>query len=158
MQLPPAIQKSLQEGKLSMGHARALLGTPDRAFQEQLAKRIVDEDLSVRAVEDAVREHQGEHEARPRPTTPATASNGSPARRQLRPPGLVELEELLGDHLETRVKISMGSVAGQGRGRVLDPRGPRADLPADDRRRGGPDHGREHRRRPELISLRAQVI
>ena len=46
-----------------MGHARALLGTPDRAFQELLAKRVVDEDLSVRAVEEAVREHQAEHEA-----------------------------------------------------------------------------------------------
>ena len=31
-----------------MGHARALLGTPDRAFQEQLAKRAIDDDLSVR--------------------------------------------------------------------------------------------------------------
>jgi ParB family chromosome partitioning protein len=31
----------------------------------------------------------------------------------LRPPGLVELEELLGDHLETRVTISMGSARGK---------------------------------------------
>ena len=38
-----------------MGHARALLGTPDRAFQEQLAKRAVAEDLSVREVEEAIR-------------------------------------------------------------------------------------------------------
>ncbi len=48
MQLPPAIQKSVQDRKLSNGHARALLGSPDRAFQEQLAKRIVADDLSVR--------------------------------------------------------------------------------------------------------------
>ena len=78
MQLPPAIQKSVQEGKLSMGHARALLGTPDRAFQEQLAKRVVDEDLSVRAVEEAVREHQGDEPRR----APATAR---PARRRADP-------------------------------------------------------------------------
>ena len=39
------------------GHARALLGTPDRSFQEDLAKRIVAEGLTVRAVEEAVRRH-----------------------------------------------------------------------------------------------------
>ena len=112
MQLPPAIQKLLQQGKLSMGHARALLGSPDRAFQEVLAKRIVDDDLSVRAVEEAVREQQGET----KPATPASGANEDGAdstRRRLRPPGLLELEELLGDHLETRVKISMGSARGK---------------------------------------------
>jgi len=109
LQLPPTIQRSLQEGRLSMGHARALLGSPDRAFQEVLAKRITEQDLSVRAVEEAVREHQD-----------ASHRNGSgdkratgEARRQLRPPGLLELEELLGDHLDTRVKISMGSARGK---------------------------------------------
>jgi ParB family chromosome partitioning protein len=110
MQLPPAIQKAVQEGKLSNGHARALLGTPDRAFQEQLAKRIVADDLSVRATEDAVREHQGGGNG----SAGATGSEvATPAGRKLRPPGLVELEELLGDHLETRVKISMGAARGK---------------------------------------------
>jgi ParB family transcriptional regulator, chromosome partitioning protein len=112
MQLPPAIQKSLQQGTLSMGHARALLGTPDRSFQELLAKRVVEEDLSVRAVEEAVRQHQARDDAGA-PDDAGAASNGSPARRHLRPPGLLELEELLGDHLETRVKISMGSSRGK---------------------------------------------
>lgn len=109
LQLPPAIQKSVKEGKLSMGHARALLGSPDRAFQEQLAKQVVAEDLSVRATEDAVRAHQGN-------AGPAESGNGSavtPSGRKLRAPGLVELEELLGDLLETRVKISMGASRGK---------------------------------------------
>jgi ParB family chromosome partitioning protein len=113
MQLPPAIQKSVQEGKLSMGHARALLGSPDRAFQEQLAKQIVADDLSVRATEDAVREHQGQGNG-----TGPVAAGDDPARpgapgRKLRAPGLVAREELLGDHLETRVKISMGTSRGK---------------------------------------------
>lgn len=112
MQLPPAIQKSVQERKISMGHARALLGSPDRAFQERLAKQIVSDDLSVRATEDAVREHQGEgNGAAPAGAEPGTAV--APAGRKLRPPGLVELEELLGDHLETRVTISMGAARGK---------------------------------------------
>jgi ParB family chromosome partitioning protein len=113
MQLPPAIQKSLQEGKLSMGHARALLGSPDRAFQEKLAKQIVADDLSVRATEEAVREHQGEGNGSAPAAPGPAASAPNPAGRKLRAPGLVELEELLGDHLETRVTISMGASRGK---------------------------------------------
>src|SRR5205823_1228464 len=47
-QLPPGLQRLVIDGQLSAGHARALLGTPDRSFQEQLARRAVAEGLSVR--------------------------------------------------------------------------------------------------------------
>jgi len=108
MQLPPSIQKQVRENKLSMGHARALLGTPDRAFQEQLAKRIVSEGLSVRAVEDAVKERgEGEGEGL------AERVERSKPSSSLRPPGLLELEDLLGDLLETRVKITMSAKVGK---------------------------------------------
>jgi ParB family chromosome partitioning protein len=101
LQLPPTIQRYLQDGTLRMGHARALLGTPDRAFQEQLAKRCVSDDLSVREVEEAIRSREDTPAAR------AAAKSNSDGSR-LRPPGLLELEELLGDYLETRVRIAMG--------------------------------------------------
>ncbi len=84
-QLPPAVQKMVADGQLSAGHARALLGTPDRAFQEALARRAVAEQLSVRAVEEAV-ETRNELEDRPRRSSPG---------RKLRPPGMLELEDLL---------------------------------------------------------------
>ena len=100
LQLPPTIQRYLKDGSLRMGHARALLGTPDRAFQEQLAKRCVNEDLSVRDVEEAIRAREE--------TPAARASDKSEPSNRLRPPGLLELEELLGDFLETRVRITMG--------------------------------------------------
>jgi ParB family chromosome partitioning protein len=114
--LPPAIQHLLADGRLSAGHARALLGTPDRAFQEQLARRAAQEGWSVRAVEEAVRARQqgpdtvagdapGDEPA-PAPRPPAT---------KLRPPGLLELEGLLAEHLATRVAISMGA----GKGKVV---------------------------------------
>jgi ParB family chromosome partitioning protein len=106
LQLPPAIQRLVQDRTLTMGHARALLGTPDRAFQEQLAKQIVADDLSVRAAEDAIREHQGLGAG-------DDASRDRAKGKRLRPPGLLELEELLGDHLETRVSISMGASRGK---------------------------------------------
>lgn len=108
--LPPAIQRMVRERQLSMGHARALLGTPDRAFQEQLARQAVKEDLSVRAIEELIRGHNDEAEAPAAPGAPA-----APRGRRQRPPGIVELEEMLGDHLETRVKISMNAA---GRGRI----------------------------------------
>ena len=45
LQLPPAIQRFVAEGQLTAGHARALLGTPDRAYQERLARQAVAEQL-----------------------------------------------------------------------------------------------------------------
>jgi ParB family chromosome partitioning protein len=101
LQLPPTIQRYLKDGALRMGHARALLGTPDRAFQEQLARRAAGEDMSVRQVEDAIRAREDTPAAR-------AAAKSSTSGSQLRPPGLLELEELLGDYLDTRVRITMG--------------------------------------------------
>jgi ParB family chromosome partitioning protein len=108
-QLPPGIQRMVSEGQLSGGHARALLGTPDRAFQEALARRAVAEGLSVRAVEEAVRLRNDLGQGRGAdPGTPA-----SPASAPMRPPGLHALEELLGSHLDTRVKIDLGARKGK---------------------------------------------
>jgi ParB family chromosome partitioning protein len=111
-QLPPSIQKLVADRQLSAGHARALLGTPDRAFQEAMARRAVAEQLSVRDVEEAVRARAGEAEddaAAPSGDKPTPAVAG----RRLRPPGLLELEGLLSDRLDTRVKVSMGSKRGK---------------------------------------------
>jgi ParB family transcriptional regulator, chromosome partitioning protein len=106
-QLPPTIQRLVGENQLSAGHARALLGTPDRAFQESLARRAVADGLSVRAVEDAVRARNelGDPGDRPAPA--------GPGRSRLRPPGLLELESLLSSHLDTRVKVEMGAKRGK---------------------------------------------
>jgi ParB family chromosome partitioning protein len=109
-QLPPQVQKLLVDGLLSAGHARALLGTPDRAYQEALARRTVAEGLSVRAVEDAVRERSGKA---PTPASPDAPASAAEAGKRLRPPGLLELEELLARHLDTRVKIEMGATKGR---------------------------------------------
>lgn len=111
LQLPTSIQRLVGEGQLSAGHARALLGTPDRAFQEKLAKAIVSEKLTVREVEDRVREHGGEVE----PEAGSTATTGTKPSTQVRPAPLLELEEMLSDHLDTRVAVSMG----QRKGRIV---------------------------------------
>lgn len=112
LNLPPAVQALLADGRLSAGHAKALLGTPDRAFQEQLARRAATEHWSVRAVEEAIRDRSGE------PTDSATTGSarssgaGSGVGRALPPPGLVELENLLGEYLATRVNVKMANKKG----------------------------------------------
>lgn len=103
-QLPPTVQKLVSDGQLSAGHARALLGTPDRAFQEALSRRAVTEQLSVRAVEDAVKE---------RNELGGTDPQRVARQTKLRPPGILELEELLSSHLDTRVKVQLGAKKGR---------------------------------------------
>src|SRR5882724_8686492 len=53
LRLPASVQALLQDGRLTSGHARALIGRDDA---ETLARRIVEEDLNVRAVEALVQE------------------------------------------------------------------------------------------------------
>ncbi len=126
LQLPAGVQRALADGAISAGHARALLGTPDRSFQEELAKRIVTEGLTVRAVEEGVRRHASGAEADPSPAengshvaSPPAADAlqngpGVPAvRRRLPAPGVLELEDLLSNHLNTRVKVEMGAKRGR---------------------------------------------
>ncbi len=115
LQLPTGVQRLLAEGQISPGHARALLGTPDRGYQEMLAKTVVAEGLTVRAVEDLVRDHGGEGVS-----DGTTTDAVGPARpgvsegpRRLPPPGILELEELLSNHLNTRVKVDLSSKRGK---------------------------------------------
>lgn len=116
LQLPPPVQHLLADGRLSAGHARALLGTPDRSRQEALALRAVEEGLSVRVLEDLIRAAAAPVEA-PAPPGPAAAEDESgrpvPVPPALRPPGLLELEELLSEYLHTRVRVSMGGQRGK---------------------------------------------
>ena len=119
LSLPAAIQALLAAGRLSAGHAKALLGTPDRAFQEQLARRASSEGWSVRMVEEAVRERgsSGVPPAAEPPQPPAQVADGAglTGATRLRPPGLLELEELLAEYLSTRVSVTMGT----GKGKVV---------------------------------------
>ena len=118
LSLPAAIQALLADGRLSAGHAKALLGTPDRAFQEQLARGAAAESWSVRMLEEAVRDRGGA--AQPAGEQPAAEPAGRVAdgagltgATRLRPPGLLELEELLAEYLSTRVSVTMGTNKGK---------------------------------------------
>jgi ParB family chromosome partitioning protein len=56
LKLPPDIQAGLRDGKLSMGHARAIINVDNVDVQLSIYNRIIKEDLSVRKVEDLVRD------------------------------------------------------------------------------------------------------
>jgi ParB family chromosome partitioning protein len=127
LQLPAGAQRALAERTISAGHARALLGTPDRALQEKMVDQIVEEGLTVRAVEELVR--QGGSELRVVPDTPETeeppaetkgvtsgtteSSSRRPAVRKLPEPGVIELEDLLSTYLNTRVKVDIQNRRGR---------------------------------------------
>jgi ParB family transcriptional regulator, chromosome partitioning protein len=121
LQLPSGVQRLLGEGQISAGHARALLGTPDRAFQESLAKSIVTDSLTVRAVEEMIRSHSsgtldGSEEKATVEAVGATqgTTHGGPSEsHRLPPPGILELEELLSGYLNTRVKVDVTSKRGK---------------------------------------------
>ncbi len=124
LQLPAGVQRALADGTISAGHARALLGTPDRTLQEELAKKIVAEGLNVRAVEEIVRQRaqallvEVGGEADPVSAVVSVGPGPTPkpspvAPRRLPAPGVLELEELLSAHLNTRVKVDMGGKHGR---------------------------------------------
>ena len=112
MSLPPGIQHLLADGRLSAGHARALLGTPDRTLQEQLARQAAAENWSVRMLEEVVRD-RGEPSTVTRLPVRVTDGAGLTPTTVLRAPGLLELEELLAEHLQTRVGVTMGAKRGR---------------------------------------------
>ncbi|WP_214319092.1 ParB/RepB/Spo0J family partition protein [Nonomuraea sediminis] len=104
LNLPPEVQLRVAAGTISAGHARALLGLESPEEQVQLAKRIVAELLSVRAVEEIV--SMGS----------AKAAKNAPRERQAnRPtaPGLTHLADRLSDHFETKVKVDLGRRKGR---------------------------------------------
>ncbi len=133
LQLPAGAQRALAERTISAGHARALLGTPDRSLQEKLVDRIVDEGLTVRAVEELVRDGGTELrvvEVEAEVSIPdgraADVSNGlreepgasegaarRSAVRKLPEPGVLELEDLLSTYLNTRVKVDIQNRRGR---------------------------------------------
>ena len=108
--LPAAIQAFLADGRLSAGHAKALLGTPDRAFQEQLARRAATEGWSVRSIEEAIRDRGGDSPTpvvKPGKTGDDSDTGGTVTK--LPPAGLLELESQISEYLSTRVSVKMNS-------------------------------------------------
>ena len=98
LKLSAAVRKALQSGKISEGHARALLALSTAQAQSGALKAIIDRDLSVRQTEELVRQLQGE-----RKKTKKTVS---------RSPEETDLEDQLRAWLGTRVTLKRGRKGG----------------------------------------------
>lgn len=101
LNLPASVQSRVASGVISAGHARALLGLSNEAEIDRLAKRIVAEGLSVRAVEEIIAATS------PKAVSKAKKKAGGTS------PEVNEIAERLGDHLDTRVKIKGGKTKGE---------------------------------------------
>jgi ParB family chromosome partitioning protein len=91
LKLPKEVQDFLADSKISMGHARALLGLEDPKLQLSLCRRIVQKNISVREVEKMVQKLSG----------------GPPAPKEInQDPDLAALQEELLKLLKTKVFIA----------------------------------------------------
>lgn len=117
LQLPSEVQQQLAGGRMQAGHGRALLSLGDAEAQRTLAVRIAAEDLTVREVEELVRNYL-EH---PAGAEPRAIMKAAPEPKEN---PLAEVEELLSEQLATRVAIQMG----RKRGKILIDFGSADDL------------------------------
>lgn len=106
LKLPPKIQDAIREGKISMGHARALINIDDVGTQLLILSEILTKGISVRKVEEMVRTTPGK-KGKSTNTTNGKAAN-APAYR--------DIEKRLENLLETKVEIKSGA---KGAGKIL---------------------------------------
>ena len=99
LRLPEAIQTKVAAGVLSAGHARALLSVADPAAQAALARKIIDQALTVRQAEEAA----GSAKA---------PSAKKKVRAGTRTDHLAEIAERMGDRLNTSVSIKLSKTKG----------------------------------------------
>lgn len=96
LKLPPDIQISVRDNKLTMGHARAIINVENPDQQLYIFKKTLSEDLSVRKVEELVRELSTKKtESAPSSTTTSTAANKE----------ISQLQSQLSSHFGTRVVV-----------------------------------------------------
>jgi ParB family transcriptional regulator, chromosome partitioning protein len=99
LQLPESVRKLLQDGQLTMGHAKVLLGLEDPEMIATLAREIVKEGLTVREIERRLREFAG----------PRTGKKtGRPRSADRLPPEVKRIENRLRRFLQTDITISVG--------------------------------------------------
>jgi ParB family chromosome partitioning protein len=97
LRLPEDLQELLQAGRLSTGHARAILGSDQVDIQRRLARKVIEQDLSVRATERLVRQL----------TEPSTKAKRSTAKVDESDPNVRAAENKLRRQFGTQVRIVM---------------------------------------------------
>jgi ParB family chromosome partitioning protein len=109
LKLPPDIQAGLRDNKISMGHARALINIEDIDKQLHIYKKAIEEDLSVRKVEQLVRDLMNPEEPKAKP------EKGEHKHRTYE---VQQIQQKLSSHFGTRVNMKAD---GQFRGEIKIP-------------------------------------
>ena len=100
LKLPPDIQIAVRDNRISMGHARALINVESTDKQLYIFKKILNEDLSVRKVEELVREMGSTKKEEKTPATPANRE-------------VSQLQSRLSSHFGTRVVVKSDGKKGE---------------------------------------------
>jgi ParB family chromosome partitioning protein len=106
LKLPPTIQASIRDGQISMGHAKALITIENSTSQLYIHQQIIQQGLSVRKVEELVRDLQ---------RSPAKKEGKQPEPLSFQ---VQKIEDDLASKFSTRVKLKVGS---QGKGTIEIP-------------------------------------
>src|ERR1700743_977732 len=106
LKLPPSIQASIRDGRISMGHARALINVGDPAKQLYIHTQIIQQELSVRKVEELVRDLQ-------RPPVRKEGTQPEPLSFQVQ-----KIQDDLASKFSTKVKLKVNN---QGTGTIEIP-------------------------------------
>lgn len=106
LRLPPDIQIAVRDNRLSMGHARAIINVDNPDKQLYIFKKTLEEDLSVRKVEELVREmspRKNEHSG----TEKGSSTTAAPSRE------ISQLQSRLSSHFGTRVVVKSDGTKGE---------------------------------------------
>jgi ParB family chromosome partitioning protein len=98
LKLPPMLQGFLRDGRISVGHAKVILGLASEPLQHKAAERVVKEGLNVRQTEALVARLTS------RTTPGVTPKLGTPAAAA-RDPHVADLEDRLRERLGTKVQL-----------------------------------------------------
>ncbi len=104
LKLPAPVRQLVEDDRLTMGHARALLGLDDAPAIERAARAVVDKGLSVRATETLVKQQRDGAKAAKKAPVPSSKSAA-----------VRDLEDRLGKALRGRVTITEKAPGGAGR-------------------------------------------
>jgi ParB family chromosome partitioning protein len=107
LDLTEPVKKYVLNGQVSLGHAKLLVGVTDIALQQELARRIVEEGLTVRALEKTISE--------PPVASPSPGLAGPAARPDGSTAHLKDLERTFTRHLGMKVQIRASATRGRGK-------------------------------------------
>ncbi|MBC8111009.1 MAG: ParB/RepB/Spo0J family partition protein [Verrucomicrobia bacterium] len=116
LKLPPEIQIALRDNKISMGHARALINVESVETKLAVFRQIVENDLSVRKVEDLVRDLSNDAF-----TNQKTKKKSNPDARF----EIVQLQSKLSSHFGTKIEVKSSD---QTKGEIKIPFASQEDL------------------------------